>query len=127
MPVKQNEKEERKYSEDDYETKDKELKNKENKESKVEYRNKINLVYFTESEGIYNIFGEEFGNNNYNNLELIINGHKEELYISYKLEKGNNNITLVIKNKITDRKPLLNALLGMLYGISIALIDIILC
>ena len=38
-----------------------------------EYRNEINLIYYTEREGIQNIFGEKFVENNKNNIELNIN------------------------------------------------------
>ena len=62
--------------------------------------NKINLMYFTEKEDIYNIFGDKFVKNNKNNIDLIINGVKENLIVKYKLKKGENNILLVIKNKI---------------------------
>ena len=40
--------------------------------------------------------------NNKNNLDLIINGEKTKLVSKYKLKKGENNIKLIIKNKIIN-------------------------
>ena len=53
--------------------------------------NQINLIYFTEKEGIFNIFGDEFVKKNKNNIDLIINGKKDNLIGTYKLKKGENN------------------------------------
>ena len=36
--------------------------------------------------------------NNKNNIELIINGNKNELVSQYKLRKGENNIKIKMKN-----------------------------
>ena len=66
------------------------------------YKNEINLIYFAKEEYIFNIFGERFVENNKNNIELIINGIKNNLIENYKLQKGENNIKLLIKNKITN-------------------------
>ena len=49
-----------------------------------------------------NIFGKEFVENNKDNIELIINGIKCELSNNYKLEYGENNIQIIIKNKISN-------------------------
>ena len=65
-------------------------------------KNEINIIYKTDKEGIENIFGYQFVENNKNNIELKINGNKNELVKRYKLEKGENNITIIIKNKITN-------------------------
>ena len=67
-----------------------------------EYKNEINIIYKTDEEGEENIFGFKFVKNNYNNIELIINGNKSELISKYKLRKGENNIKIIIKNKITN-------------------------
>ena len=40
--------------------------------------------------------------NNKNNIELLINGKKNELIDIYILEKGINKITLIIKNNLTN-------------------------
>ena len=62
----------------------------------------INLTYECEKEGYQNIIGEEFIWKNENNIELIINGIKSKLIPKYKLNKGQNIIKLIIKNKLTD-------------------------
>ena len=72
------------------------------KEEDFQYRNTINLTYFTQKEGEENIFGYNFVHNNKDNIELIINGDKTNLVDTYKLKKGENNVTLIIKNKLTD-------------------------
>ena len=68
----------------------------------IEYRNEINLIYFTEIEGIENIFGEKFVENNEENIELIVNGEEKGLVKEYKLKKGENKIKIIIKNKIKN-------------------------
>ena len=70
--------------------------------------NKINLIYFVNKDSYFNwlgikiekvnIFGEDFVENNKDNIELIINGIKCELLYNYKLKDGENNIQLIIKN-----------------------------
>ncbi len=99
--IKMNEEKERKIN--ILENKYNELKEKidvleENKKDK----NKINLIYYTEKEDNYNIFGEEFVKNNKDNIELNINGKNIKLINKYKLRKGENNIKMKIKNKIKD-------------------------
>ena len=69
---------------------------------KDKYRDEINLIYVTEKEDEYNIFGAKFVENNKYNIELEINGEKNNLINKYKLRKGENNIKMKIKNKITD-------------------------
>ena len=59
-------------------------------------------MYFTEKEGVEDIFGFDFVENNKNNIDLIINGDKTNLSSTYMLKKGENYITLIIKNKLTD-------------------------
>ena len=66
------------------------------------YKNEINIIYKTEEKGDENIFGEYFVENNKNNIELIINGEKNDLINRYKLQKGENNIKIIIKNKISN-------------------------
>ena len=70
--------------------------------SPEKYLNKINLKYFTKSKGNYGIFGEEFTINNRKNIDLIINGKRNILVSSYELKKGENIITIFIKNKLTN-------------------------
>ena len=65
-------------------------------------KNKINLIYYVQSKAIYNIFGNEFVDNNKDNIELIINGKKNKLVSVYELSPGENIITLVIKNPLMN-------------------------
>ena len=62
-------------------------------------RNDINIIYKTDEENIENIFGNKFVENNKNNIELIINGIKNNLINKCKLKKGENKIKIIIKNK----------------------------
>ena len=55
------------------------------------------MIYKKENEGQCRIFGEEFLNNNKNNIELIINGVKSKLIDECNLKEGNNNIKLLLK------------------------------
>jgi len=81
----------------------KEINNSGNNKSKnKEYKNEINLIYKVDKEGEENIFGDQFVYNNKNNIELLINGSKKGLIKRYKLKKGENNIKIIIKNKITN-------------------------
>jgi len=65
-------------------------------------KNEINIIYEADEEGFENIFGDEFVKNNRNNIELIINGNKNNLVEEYKLKKGENKVKIIIKNKITN-------------------------
>ena len=65
-----------------------------------EYKNEINIIYKTDEEGEENIFGDKFVENNKNNIKLIINGDKNDLINRFNLRKGENNIKIIIKNKI---------------------------
>ena len=69
---------------------------------KSKYKNKINLKYYVNKDGINNIFGKKFVENNKNNIELIINGERNKLVKEYELKKGENIIQIIIKKKITD-------------------------
>ena len=64
--------------------------------------NKINLIYFAKIKGNFKIFGEEFVLNNKGNLDLIINGKENNLVSNYKLKRGENNITMIIKNRLNN-------------------------
>ena len=68
----------------------------------AKYKNEINLIYKTENKGKHNIFGKNFVKNNENNIELIINGVKSKLIDEYDLEKGINNIKLIIKKDLIN-------------------------
>ena len=70
--------------------------------NKEKYKNEINLIYNTNKEGECRIFGDKFVEKNNNNIELNINGDKSKLINKYKLKKGDNNIKIIIKNKIKD-------------------------
>jgi len=74
------------------------IKNKEN-----EYRNTIEIIYYSKNGGLSNIFGAEFVNFNRNNIKLSINnGKKSSLVDQFCLVKGNNKIKLFIENKLTN-------------------------
>ena len=75
---------------------------------KIEKKNEINLVYFTENEGAENIFGKNFVEINKNNIELIINGKLTALTNIYPLQKGENIIKMNIKNKLTNLNNMFN-------------------
>ena len=64
-----------------------------------EIREQIKLKYECER-GCQQIFGKSFVKENKENMELIINGEKKELIDNYYLEKGENNITLIIIKKL---------------------------
>ena len=67
------------------------------------YKNIINITYSVPVKGYYNIFGGSFVMNNKFNIRLNINGRKNlELVSSYELNPGENTITLVINNKLTN-------------------------
>ena len=72
-----------------------------------EYKDKINLIYFSYFNVIAQLFGENFVKNNKDNIYLIINGKQSELIYKCNLNKGNNTVTIVIKNKLTDLSHML--------------------
>ena len=74
---------------------------KENDENKFEYKDKINLIYYAKSTGIYEIFGEGFVIKNEKNIDLFINGKESALVNECELKEGDNIITLKIKNDLT--------------------------
>ena len=68
--------------------------------SKSKFRSKINLKYNVREDGYENIFGEKFVKNNIKNIEIEINGKKNELVKEYELKEGENNIKIIIKKEI---------------------------
>ena len=66
------------------------------------FRNEIDIIYKINKEGSERIFGDKFVENNRNNIDLIINGIKNNLIDRYKLQKCENKIKIIIKNKITN-------------------------
>ena len=84
----------------------KNIDNKENIEKqkcdKIEYKDDIKLIYEAEDYDTYQIFGEKFVDNNCNNIGLIINGIESELVSEFLLNKGLNEIHIVILNKINS-------------------------
>ena len=66
------------------------------------HKNEINLKYMTEEEGEKTIFGSSFVENNKDNISLIINGKESELVSESYLKEGENNITIRIKNTLTN-------------------------
>ena len=79
-----------------------EINAKDKNEINITYKNEINIKYITEEKGKESIFGYKFVENNKNNIELKINGTKSKLIKEFELNNGENNITIVIKNKITN-------------------------
>ena len=63
-------------------------------------KNEINIIYETDEEGNNNIFGDKFVKNNKNNIELIINGNKNDLIKCYDLKRGVNKIKIIMKKKL---------------------------
>ena len=79
------------------------IKNKEDKIIKKKRdKNEIILRNKTENKEKQNLFVKDFVKNNTNNIELIINGIESKLIEEYDLEKGHNNIKLIIKKQFTD-------------------------
>ena len=79
-----------------------------NKNNNEGNKNNSDLEYFTEEEGIYDIFGEKFVKNNKNNIELIINGKPNKLVDKYVLLKGKNVIKMIIKNDLKNIEEMFN-------------------
>ena len=79
--------------------------------NKDKYKNEINLIYNTNEEKECQIFGDEFVKINENNIELNINinRNKSKLVKKYKLNKGDNNIKMIIKNKIKDLRNMFDS------------------
>ena len=66
------------------------------------YRNEINLTYYADENGLENIFGEKFVENNKNNIDLFINQTKSPLVSQYILKKDKNDIKIIIKNDLNN-------------------------
>ena len=78
---------------------------KKRKDEQVIYKNEIkeiNLKYTVEKDGRYKIFGDYFTEYNTNFLSLIINGKKYPLVNEYNLKKGENIVTMCIKNNLKN-------------------------
>ena len=67
-----------------------------------ENKNSIIFKHFVKSDGVYDILGEKFIENNKNNIELIINDKKSNLINKAELKKGENIVKLIIKNKLSN-------------------------
>jgi len=78
------------------------LKDLNNNSWEIKEFEKIDLIYLAKDNNSYNIFGEIFTENNKDNIELIINGEKNELINEYNLKQGKNIISILIKNKLTN-------------------------
>ena len=76
--------------------------NNNDEKKKDEYKNEINITYFVKNKGTYNIFGEKFVKNNKDNISLIINGAQNQLVNKCQLNKGENTVRIIIKNKLTN-------------------------
>ena len=66
------------------------------------HKNIINLKYYVKCKGKYDIFGPVFVKNNSDKIQLIINNISIQLLSKLELNKGENIITIKIKNKLTD-------------------------
>ena len=68
------------------------------------YKNEIeiDLIYNNNNEYESIIFGDKFVEKNKNNVKLIINGFKSSLREKYILNKGDNNIKIILINKLID-------------------------
>ena len=75
----------------------------------TEYKKEIDLMYFTKSEGKQNILGKEFVQRNMNNIELMINEKKNNLFPYFNLRKGENYIKILIKNNLTNLNNMFNS------------------
>jgi len=86
---------------------------------RVEYRKTINLIYNKKNEDLISniIFSSVFVKNNKDNITLIINGKKSELINVYNLQKGRNNIQMIIHNQLTNLESMFS------YGISLENIE----
>ena len=71
------------------------------------YKNEINLIY-NNKESETKIFGKKFVISNRNNIELIVNGKESKLVENYKLNRGENNVKIIIKNKLIDLEDMFN-------------------
>jgi len=78
--------------------------NKINNNSIIEYRNIINIIYHKQNNDNddNNIFGNEFVENNKDNIKLIINGNSSKLIHKYNLKEGENKIQIIIINQLTN-------------------------
>ena len=67
-----------------------------------EFENKygIDIFYQTDYDGVVNIFGEKFVENNKDKIDLIINGTKTNLISRYNLKKGENKIQIKLKENL---------------------------
>ena len=84
------------------ENKLKELNDKNNFDNIYEFKKEFNLVYFAKFEGYYIILGKLFISNNKDKIEIMINDIKKPLMNKFLLDKGNNNIKIIIKEKLTN-------------------------
>ena len=78
------------------------VENDEKKIIKVENKKIIDLIYFSKSEGNFNIFGKKFVENNQNNINLIINGNPNKLIETFNLKKGENLIRILINKNLIN-------------------------
>ena len=66
-------------------------------------KNGINLKYFRDGYSWETkIFGDKFVKNNQDNIELMINGDKKKLIEKAELRYGENNIKIILKNKLEN-------------------------
>ena len=63
---------------------------------------KINLKYYAKESGFNKIFGKKFVVNNAKNIYLLIKENFYNLIDEFELEKGENNIQMIVKNPLTN-------------------------
>ena len=73
-----------------------------NKEKNIKYKNEINLIYNAPYTSYHKIFGKNFVEVNKNNISLVINGKNSKLVEEYRLNKGKNIVSIIIKKDLID-------------------------
>jgi len=62
----------------------------------------ITLIYDVSDGHVFNIFGDKFVENNKGKIDLIINQTKIELTSKYQLNKGENTVTMILKDDVRN-------------------------
>ena len=84
------------------EDKDNQIEELKERINKLIKENEINLIYECSSNGPNFILGKSFVERNKNNIQLFINGAYTSLSECQYLQKGENNIKLIIEKKLYD-------------------------
>ena len=65
-------------------------------------KNIITLIYYAKTKGVYQIFGEHFVACNKDNIILVINYKNSPFVHECELQEGDNRISFLIKNPLTN-------------------------